>query len=157
MSGHVSVEDGFDVREKCEELGIEAPEKAAFLPRNFEDASDKDDLVLENQTATYRKVIEQEGVEIEVIGDESRQIAEKSHDTIIGILFFSAQFMEWEQVSTMLDALMWYLERTSTGSTTLKAEVGDEDGNYQKLEYEGPADEIPKDTFHEMFKGEYDG
>lgn len=157
MSRELSVEDGVNVRERCEELGIEPPESPAFLPRNFEEASDVDDLVLENQTATYRKVIEQKGVDVEVIGDESRQMAEKSHDTIIGILFISAQFMEWEQVSAMLDALIWYLERTSTRDATLKAEVGDEDGYYRKLEYKGPATHMPKDTVHEMFKGEYDG
>jgi len=83
--------DYVDVEKKAQILGCNIPTDLALLPRNFEDAEFKDDLVHEDSVPTVRILFRQNGItetSIERDGEKYPQISEKAFEGWIGPTIF---------------------------------------------------------------------
>ena len=86
----VQVRQYVDVRKRALELGCSVPTGITILPRNFETAESKDDLLHEHVAADIRSLWRQAGVvetKLEGEGKKFPSIDEKSADWIGPIIF----------------------------------------------------------------------
>lgn len=141
-----------DVVERAQDLGCRVPTGLAILPRNFESAASKDELLHESEAPTVRILWRRDGVEetpIEAEGERFPQISEKSFEEWVGpTIFVSGTLMSQNPaiVSIALGVISNYLTDWFRGMPTgrrkakldIVLQVGK--GQYKKLHYEGPVE-----------------
>ena len=87
----IEVSEYVDVKKRALELGCNAPTELALLPRNFEVAKSKDELVHESSVPTIRVLWRQAGISetrIEKEGDRYLYVQEKAFREWIGPIIF---------------------------------------------------------------------
>ena len=146
-------ERGFvDVVQRARDLGCRVPTGLALLPRNFESAGSKDELLHESEAPTVRILWRRAGLvetPIEPEGERFPQISEKSFDEWVGpTLFVSGALVSQNPavVSVALGVISNYLTEWFRGVPTgrrkatldVVLEVGKR--QYKKLHYEGPVE-----------------
>lgn len=70
----IKIEQYFDVKKKAQALGCNIPDSIAILPRNFEDAKSKEDLVHEDTTPTIRILWRQNNIIETPVEKEGKKI-----------------------------------------------------------------------------------
>ena len=137
-----------DVRERARELGLPQVDGLALLPINFEHSS-PDGLVVDQEATTLRKVLQQGGVEVQVVGAGDRPLTSvsKSADWVLPTVFVGAGL--WSQnpiaVQMAFDVISSYVTdalRGTRAGQTVKLSVAVEktsERTTKLLTYEGPA------------------
>lgn len=118
----VEVTDYINVAEKAKNLGLEVPEKLSLLPRNFQEALKKEDLIQESSAATVRKLFAKTDLPftpIEKSGERIPSIQENDITWIGPTIFISALFLSSEPnaVAIALNVIANYLTDILKGSS----------------------------------------
>ncbi len=141
-----------NVRHRAEDLGLENPNGIALLPRNFDVASSRDELVHESTAPTIRILLRQSKL-TETRLDSSRTpipyILEEHLEWIGPTIYIGAYLLGQNPdiLSPLLDTLSDYLRDFFKGLGLNKARVTvvlekTPDRVYKKLTYDGPAEQI---------------
>lgn len=88
-----TIYDFQDVEDRARKLGCAPPTRLAILPRNFETANSKDELMHESTAATVRTLLRAAGLSetpIEPEGERFRFVQENAFTWVGPILFFAA-------------------------------------------------------------------
>lgn len=75
----ISIEDYVDVEEKSTQLNCNVPTSISLLPRNFDRATSKGELIHEGTTTTIRKLFSQNNIQetpLEKEGEKYPQVLE---------------------------------------------------------------------------------
>lgn len=145
----IEFQDYPSVAERAEALDVQIPSQLALLPRNFESATTKDELVHESEVPTVRVLFRKEGIvetPIELPGEVIPQIAEHAfQDWVAPILFFSySAFTENPAlVNLSLGVISNYLTDLFKGLSAergvkLDIVVENKEGTCKKVSYQGP-------------------
>jgi len=81
----ITIEDYVNVEEKSFQLGCNVPTSLSLLPRNFKDATSKNELIHEGTTATIRKLFAQNKIQetpLEKDGEKYPQVVEHAFDWV---------------------------------------------------------------------------
>lgn len=95
----IEITNFVNVEKKAQSLGCNIPTDIAILPRNFEEAKAKTDLLHESSTATVRVLFRNNDISetpLEMDGEKFPQISEKSFVEWIGPTIFVG-FALWSQ------------------------------------------------------------
>jgi len=146
-------EEGFvDVVQRARDLGCRVPTGLALLPRNFESAGSKDELLHESEAPTVRILWRRAGLvetPIEPEGERFPQISEKSFDEWVApTIFVSGALMSQNPavLSVALGVISNYLTeclkgipmRSREAKLDVVVQVGK--GQYRRLHYKGPVE-----------------
>jgi len=145
----LKISDYLDVKKRAQEIGCNVPETLALIPRNFESARSKEDLVHESSALTVRKLWQQNNIietPIEKPGEKLPLVAEAAFEWIGPTIFVSAMLLSQNPnlVAIALNVISNYLTDwfrgvvKETRKVKLNVIVETKDGDYKKLEYEGP-------------------
>jgi hypothetical protein len=156
MSSNISISEGQNIREDVERLDCESPDRFSIVPAGIQQADSIDELSLQDNSITIRKIIEREGVEETPI-DEGLDLHTHKHRSaeFVGpTIFFAAHFLpdHWEEFVTVVESVQVYLEHLSINEANMSFVVEKDDGDEVSVEYEGPADELDEvlDTIEEI-------
>lgn len=154
----IKVEEYLDVRKRAKELDFNIPESVAILPRNFESAKSKEELVHEETTPTIRILWKQSNVietPLEKEGEKIPFVTEKYLEWIGPLIFFASTAII--QNPTMIDIAIGVISNYLTDffkgmikdekKVKLKVVVETKYGSYKKVEFEGPSEglkELPR-------------
>jgi len=159
MTGEtISIEEYVDVEEKASQLGCNIPTSLAVLPRNFDSATSKTELIHEGTTATIRKLFAQNNIKetpLENEGEKYPQVVEHAFDWVgPTILITSSIILQNPHLITItLNVISNYLTDFFRGipnnqtNAKLSIVVKNKSGNYKKIKYNGHKDglkELPK-------------
>ena len=146
-------QEGFvDVAQRARDLGCRVPTGLAILPRNFESAAGKDELLHESEAPTVRILWRRAGLvemPIEAEGERFPQISEESFEEWVGpTVFVSAALLSENPaiLSVALGIISNYLTEwfrgIPTGRRKARLDVVVEVGKrqYRRLHYEGPVE-----------------
>lgn len=146
--------DYCNVQERALALGFNAPERLALLPRNFDSAASKNELLNEGAALTIRKLWRQAGLKETPLekGDERiSEIQEFDFSFIMPTVFIG--FSLWSQDPVALNLALNVASNYITdffkgirGRRTLKLNIVVEKTkgkDYRKLSFEGPPEELP--------------
>jgi hypothetical protein len=89
----IEVDEGYDVAERAESLGVQVPKGLAILPRNFAVARTKQELVYDPHVSTLRKLWREAGLQetgIELGHDRFPRAFERSADWIGPTVFIAS-------------------------------------------------------------------
>ncbi len=148
----VSITDTFNVADRAVALGISPLGDLTVLPRNFETAVARADLLHESSTATIRKLWRERGVDektLERAGETFPHISERYADWIAPTLFVTAKLLSENGplVSLAIETIKEYVLELFRGSgssnRTVKLDIVVEETQakrYRKLSYSGPAE-----------------
>jgi hypothetical protein len=153
----MEIQEFVNVEEKAQSLGCNIPSGLALLPRNFEEAQFKEDLLHESSAPTVRVLLRNNGITetpLELEGERFPQISEKAFVEWIGPTIFVG-FMLLSQnphiVSIALGVISNYLTdffkgMPSVGKAKLDIVVETRKKTYKKIHYEGPVSGLEKIT-----------
>ena len=139
-----------DVKERALQLGCNVPTQLALLPRDFEVAKTKDELVHESSVPAIRVLWQQAGVietRIEKEGSKPPTLSEKGIEGWIGpVIFVSASLTSQNPyaISVALGVISNYLTDWFKGvpfsERVVKLDIVKEtkDRQYMGIHYEGP-------------------
>ena len=152
-----------NVKERALELGCNVPTGLAILPRNFETAKSKDDLVYQADVATIRKLwrdAEVEETKIEKEGDEFPYIIEQSFEcSWVGPTIFLGVQLSPYLVTVALNVISNYLtdflkglpkSKQNVQLHVVKQSARGEGRDYTEIDYTGPPDGI-KELYETIF------
>lgn len=110
----IQITEYIDVAERAKELGCNVPTEIAFLPRNFDTAVARNDLIHEGSIADIRILWRQAKLKetrIEREGDRLPQAQEMFFEWVSPILFISALYLSQnpQGVSIALNIISTYL------------------------------------------------
>lgn len=165
MSEEVS--NYINVTERAAVLGCNIPTRIALLPRNFEDAGSREDLLHESSAPTVRILLRQAGISetpLELEGEKFPERSEKDFERWIApIIFVSGAFLTQNPhaIALALGVISNYLTDFFKGipsgkRVTLDVVVETSLKKYKKVHYEGPPEglrELPS-IIHEVHKHE---
>jgi hypothetical protein len=145
------IEDSINVKQKAQDLNCNIPTSIAILPRNFENAPSKDELVHADTTSTIRVLWRQNGIIETPIEKETESIpfvVEESFEWIGPIIFFTATFISQNPhlIDISIGVISNYLTdwfkgiRKEERKTKLDIIVETPSGVYKKIRYEGSPD-----------------
>jgi hypothetical protein len=148
----VVVSDFVNVRRRIEELSLNNPKGIALLPRNFDVATSREELVHESTTPTVRTLLRQSHLE-ETRLDRSKNaipyIVEEHLEWVAPTIYIAAHLLgkDHDILSPLLDVLSSYLHDLFRGLGLNKAKITvvvekTPDREYKKLTYDGPAEQI---------------
>lgn len=149
---NIQQEDFVNVVQRARVLGCRVPTGLALLPRNFDSATSKDQLLHESEAPTVRILWRRARLEetpIEPEGERFPQISEKSFEEWVGpTIFASAALLSQNPavVSVALGVISNYLtdwfKGTAMDRRKVRLDVVVETGKsqYSKLHYEGPVE-----------------
>lgn len=145
----ISISDYPNVKERINLLGLQMPSSIALLPRNFDTADSKDDLLHEGEAPTVRVLFRKAQIvetPIELPGEVIPKIAEHDfHDWIAPILLYS--YSALTQNSALLNISLGVISNyltdlfkglSSNRGVRLDIVVEKKNGSYKKVHYEGP-------------------
>lgn len=144
----LKISDYLDVKKRAQEIGCNVPETLAILPRNFENARTKEDLVYESSTLTVRKLWEQNKITetpLEKHGERFLLLAEHGLEWIGPTIFVTAMLLSQNPslVTIALNVISNYLTDWFRGVVKERQKVRinfiveTKNGDCKKLEYEG--------------------
>lgn len=144
----VEIQDYGDVRERVSQLQCRMPTAIALLPRNFETARSKGELLHEASAPTVRVLWRQAGVQedrIQGLNDTLPYVHEKSVDWIGPTIFVGAMLLSQNSqvVTVALGVISNYLTdllKGVTGPRKVKLDVvveRAEPRSYKRIHYEG--------------------
>ena len=145
----VDISDYIDVKQRALELGCNVPTELAILPRNFDVAKSKDELVHQNPVPTIRVLWRRAGISetrIEKEGDRFPYVKEKEFGGWLGpVIFVGSSLLKQspEAVSLALGVISNYLAGWYSvigGEQKVKLDIvveQTEGGGYKRIEYEG--------------------
>lgn len=148
----IQQEDFVDVAEKALALGCQVPTGLALLPRNFESAISREELLHESEAPTVRILWRRAGLvetPIEPEGERFPQISEESFEEWVGpTIFVSGALMSQNPAvfSLALGVIANYLtdwfKGIPMGRGEARLDVVVEAGKtrYRRLHYEGPVE-----------------
>lgn len=139
-----------DVRARAEEFQCQLSDTICFLPRNFDTAKSKEDLLHEGSAPTIRKLLVQEGIELNTLdspGSRLPLIQEKGIDWIGPTIFLSAEILLNQPdlpslvLTTVRDYLIAYFRGMGRHPTVRLSVVTErrrgKKKEYRKIKYEG--------------------
>jgi hypothetical protein len=150
----VQIKDYVDVRKKARDLGCNRSLSLVLLPRNFEIANSKSELIHESNALTIRVLLRQNGInetKLEEKGERFPCIQEKAFgEWIAPAIFISADLLQKNPiiVSIITNIISEYLADLLKGipinsrKVKLSIVLETKNGNYKKVEYEGPPDKL---------------
>jgi len=147
-----------DVKKRIEDLGCNLPKSIAILPRNFESARTKNELIHEDTTKTVRSLWRQSGINetpIEQEGEIFPFIVEESFQWVGPLILFTSTLITQnpQLVDVSIGVISNYLTdwfkgiRNDQKKAVLDAVVEKKDGTYTRVHYEGPPEgmkELPR-------------
>lgn len=147
-----------DVAEKAKSLGCNVPIGLALLPRNFEHAESKEELLHESTVSTVRVLFRQNNISetpLELEGDRFPQLSEKAFAGWIGpIIFVSYALLGQDPniLSLVLGVISNYLTdffkgMPGVGKVRLDVVIETKAKSYRRIHYEGPLsglEELPE-------------
>lgn len=146
----VEVSTYVDVSQRIAELGFNQPNSLAILPRNFDTASSKEELVHESSTPTVRSLWRQNDIietQIETDEDNILCIQENSFEWLGPTIFVPILLLSQDPyiVTVALNVISDYLTvflRGVPGSDTVRLNIVKEegDGKYTSIKYVGSKD-----------------
>ena len=162
----VKVLDYIDVKKKAQELGCNVPNSIALLPRNFETAKSKEELIHESTTPTVRILWRQNAITetpIEQSGEKFPCVAEEAFEWISPTIFISAMLISQNPnlITLALNVISNYLTHWFKGlpkenrKVELRIITETESGDYKEIEYKGTQDglkDLPR-VIKEVFDG----
>ena len=154
----IQLSDYVDIKKRAGELGCNIPLSLALLPRNFETAKSKDELVHESTTSTIRILWRQNDIvetKLEKEGEKLLYAQEKAFEWIAPTIFISAALLGQNPhiISVALGVISNYLTEWFRGiprdnrKVKLRVITDTKSGHYKKVEYEGTPDglkELPE-------------
>jgi hypothetical protein len=154
----VEVKDYIDVKKRAEDLKCNVPDSMAILPRNFENAKTKEELIHEDATATIRVLWNNEGIvetPIEKEGESIPFVVENAFEWIGPLILFTSTLVTQnpQLIDVSLGVISNYLTdwfkgvRRSERTAKLDVVVEKRNGSYKKIHYEGSPEglkELPK-------------
>ena len=151
----IEVSDYVNVEERSRFLGCNVPTSLAFLPRNFEKAESKKNLLHESSVATIRILFRKNKITetpLELEGEKFPQISEKGFVEWVGpIIFvsFAALSQDPNILSLALGVISNYLTDFFKGipgirNARLDIVVETKEKTYKKIHYEGPVSGLEK-------------
>ena len=148
------VSDYLDVRARLGHLGCHEPDGLAFLPLNFESASNVEQLRQSLEAVTLKKLLIATAIPyVDMIGRESRIPIEQNNwsELVLPTLFVTAALTAENPslVNTTLGVISNYVIdhfKGMSGVQTVKMEIVCESpvGNYKRVTYEGPPQHIER-------------
>ena len=158
----IQISDYINVKERAHELDCNMPTSLALLPRNFETAKSKDELVHENTVPTIRKLWRQNNIvetRLEKEGERIPCIHEKTSEWIVPTIFITSALLSQNPhlVSLALGVISNFLAdwfRGIPGGKKVKLNIVIEPriGGFKHIQYEGNVDglkDLPK-IIHEV-------
>ncbi|MCK4598697.1 hypothetical protein KAU37_02540 [Candidatus Bipolaricaulota bacterium] len=147
--------DFVDVEEKAKALGCNIPTGIALLPRNFESAESKDDLLHESTVPTVRILFRNNGItETPLEHEDERfpQVSEKAFEGWVGpTLFVSFALLSQNPhiISVALGMISnyltdWFKGIPGGGNAKLDIVVETRKKTYKRIYYEGPVSGLEK-------------
>jgi hypothetical protein len=146
--------DFVDVKKRAKDLGCNTPTGIALLPRNFESAASKDELLHESSAPTVRVLFRTNGIyetPLEREGEKFPQISEKALDAWVGpIIFVSLSLYSQNPhiISLALGVISNYLTdwfKGIPGPKNAKLDIVIETKKmYKRIQYEGPVSGLEK-------------
>ena len=145
----IEISDYVDVKRRAEELGCNVPTELAILPRNFDSAGSKGELVHQNPVPTIRVLWRRAGLSetrIEKQGDRFPFVKEKEFGGWLGpVIFVGSSLLtrEPDALSVALGVIAgyiggWYAMLSTEQKVKLDVVVElPGDGGYKRIEYEG--------------------
>jgi hypothetical protein len=162
----INVSDYIDVESRAAELGCRVPAELALLPRNFDSADSKADLLYDNSADTVRKLLREAGARetpLETDDEEFSTLDNKAFEVIAPVLFVSAMLMTNNpgavSIATgVMSNFATDLLRGVPGARSVKLDVivQKPDKTCKKVKYDGPVNglaELPP-VLHEVFHDE---
>lgn len=151
----VEISDYVNVEERALELGCNNPTGVSILPRNFDKAKNKEELLYESSVPTVRVLLRQAGIKVEGIEKEGDKIpykVEQALEWVGPILFFSVAELSKnpELVAISIGVISDYLAdwfKGLMGKKNVKLDIVKEikEGvEYKKIHYEGSVDGLNK-------------
>ena len=143
------VVDYFDVKKRALELDCAIPNSLAILPRNFENAKSKVDLVHENTTPTIRILWRQNNIvetPLEKKGENISYVFEESFGWVSPLIFFTSVFIIQNPylIDVAIGVISNYLTDWFKGISDKEKKVSlniveeTRSGSYKKIDYSGP-------------------
>ncbi len=96
----VQVSDYVDVEKRALELGFKAPNGLAILPRNFDTANSRDELIHDGTTPTIRSLWRQAGIQETKLEEEGEKISHTAKES-------------WEWVAPIIYISQWMLQNVA--------------------------------------------
>ena len=159
--------DFVNVEDTAKALGCNIPTGIAVLPRNFETAESKSELLHESNTPTIRVLFRNNGISetpLECEGEKFLQISEKAFEAWIApTIFVSCALFSQNPhiVSVALGVISNYLTDWFRGipgkrNANLDIVVETKKKSYKRIHYEGPVSGLEELTqvVHEVFSNE---
>lgn len=152
MNADIQVRDFANVAERCRTLDCDVPTKLAILPRNFETAATKDELVHESEAPTVRVLWRNAGLEetpIERDAEKFPQVSEKDFRGWVGPILFVGSLLVSQNLAAVdlaLNVVANYLTDWFRGVpkdqrvAELKVAVEGSDGVHKLVHYKGPVE-----------------
>jgi len=154
----IKVEEYFDVKKKAQDLDCNIPDSIAILPRNFENAKSKEDLVHEDTAATIRVLWKQNKIvetPLEKEGEAIPFVVEEAFGWIGPLIFFTSAVIAQNPylIDISIGVISNYLTDWFKGlmdgekEVSLDVVVETKSGSYTKIRYEGSPEglkELPK-------------
>ena len=142
--------DYISVRDHAKRLGCNVPTGLAILPRNFETACDRSDLLHDDLVSTLRKLWREAGVAdepFEPSGERFPYAVQKAYDLLLPTLFVGGALLSQNPhlLSVALGVVANYVTERFQSSPKSKdvrmsIVVETKQGLYKKVDYEGPGD-----------------
>ena len=152
------VEEFVDVKKKAQDLDCNIPDSIAVLPRNFENAKSKEDLVHEASTATIRVLWRQNSIietPVEKEGEVIPFVVEEAFGWVGPLIFFASAVIAQNPhlIDISIGVISNYLTDWFKGvvdrekKVKLDIVVETKSGCYKKIQFEGPPEglkELPE-------------
>ncbi|WP_144797715.1 hypothetical protein [Halorubrum depositum] len=147
MHQNLSIEEGFNVREKADELDCDTDVEIGFVPVGLKGADSKSDLSYHDSAITVNKLAQEEGIELDTFVDyeELDTTRLKSTEVFLGGLHVTYEFLKNNPgtVLTLIQLIKDHYSRAAVdGEAQMSLLIENEDGSVTELDYEGPVDEI---------------
>jgi hypothetical protein len=161
----IKISNYVKVKKKAQDLGCNVPDSIALLPRNFEFAKSKDELIHESTTATVRTLWRQNDIvetPLEKSGEKFPFIAQEAFEWIAPTIFVTATLISQNPalVTLALNVISNYLTDWFRGITQdkrkvkLRIIVENKHKSCKKIDYEGPQEGLKE--LHKVIKSVYE-
>jgi len=145
---NITTREFVNVNERIDDLRLSHPSTLAFLPKNFEDAKDRQSLIYSSSVSTLRKIFNQEKIDVSSIENDDLKIPELQQNAFewVGpVIFISASYYSQnpDAVNVALELISSYLKdffKGIPGTRKVKLSIVKEEEKgkkYQKIDYEG--------------------
>jgi hypothetical protein len=153
-AGDITVTDYVDVTGKAAELGCNVPSGVAILPRNFDTATSRAELIHESTATTVRLLLRESGIHetpLEEPGDRLPFMGQKAATWGGPDLYMALAALQDPQLLTsVIEVISAYLTDFFRGiaqdrrRAKLSVVVQTAPGSFKKVQYEGPIEGLAR-------------